>query len=58
MNLLSYELIQNGIDAYLGQFPTVSRKIYLLVIGFVVLDFVALPLIEIVISVQDAGNSK
>jgi len=55
MNLLSYELIQNGIDTYLGQFPTASRKIYLLVIGFVVLAFVALPLIEVDISVQDAG---
>jgi len=35
MNLLSSEIIRNGIDAYLGQFPAFSRKIYLLVIGFV-----------------------
>lgn len=55
MNLLPSEIIQTGIDTYLGKYPTNSRKIYLLVIGFITIALVALPFIYIDISVQDSG---
>jgi len=55
MNLLPSEIIQNGIDAYLGKYAANSRKIYWIVIGFVVLLFCALPFIDVDLSVQDAG---
>ena len=55
MNLLPLELIQNGIDAYLGNFSTASRKIYLAVIVFVIIAIGALPFVFVDISVRDAG---
>jgi len=55
MDSLSSEIIQNGIDAYLGKFPAHSRKIYWLAIGFVALAFIALPFIEVDISLQNSG---
>ena len=55
MNLQSFELIQSGIDTYLSNYATTSRKIYLLVVGFIILVFVSLPFIDVDISVQDAG---
>jgi len=55
MNFLPSELIRTGIDAYLSKYATTSRKIYLLVIGFVILAFSALPFVYVDISVQDAG---
>ena len=55
MDHLSSEIFRNGIDAYLAQFPVSSRKIYWLAIGFVALALVALPFIEVDISLQNAG---
>ena len=55
MNLLPSELVQNGIDAYLSKYPAASRKIYWLVMGFVVVVLCTLPFIYVDLSVQDAG---
>jgi len=55
MNLLPSELIQNGIDTYLSKYPATSRKIYWLVMGFVVVVLGALPFIYVDLSVQDSG---
>ncbi|MCL1934421.1 MAG: HlyD family secretion protein [Candidatus Azobacteroides sp.] len=55
MNILPSELILNGIDTYLSKYVTSSRKIYLLVIAFIVLAISALPFVYVDISVQDAG---
>lgn len=55
MNILPSDLIKNGIDTYLNKYTTSSRKIYLLVIVFVVVVLSALPFIDVNLSVQDAG---
>jgi HlyD family secretion protein len=55
MNLLPSELIQTGIDAYLAKYPVTSRRIYLFVMGFVVIAIGTLPFIYVDVSVQVAG---
>ena len=55
MIVLPSELIKAGIDTYLSKYPVTSRKIYLLVIGFVVIILCALPFVYVDISVQDTG---
>jgi len=55
MNILPAEIILNGIDTYLSNYSTSSKKIYLTVIAFVVIAIGALPFIFVDISVQDAG---
>jgi len=55
MNFLPSELIRNGIDSYLSNYPATSRKIYLSVIVFVVIVIGALPFVFVDISVQNVG---
>ena len=55
MNLLPSELIRTGIDTYLSKYSTTPRKIYWLVMGFIVIVLGALPFIYVELSVQDSG---
>ena len=56
MNLLPSELIQNGIDTYLNKYPACSRKIYWLIIVFIVVVLGALPFIFVELSVGEFGT--